>query len=52
LKILGYLPPVDNKNKFRKGMRREMQEMHEPMLCGACKFGDCVWIKESKRLKK
>ena len=19
-------------------------------LCGACKFGDCVWIKESQRI--
>jgi len=49
---LGYLPPVDKKNNFHRGLKREMQEMHEPMLCGACKFGDCVWIKESKRLKK
>ena len=24
--------------------------MHDMSLCGACKFGDCVWIKESQRI--
>ena len=26
--------------------------MHDPSLCGACKFGDCVWIQESKKIRK
>lgn len=49
LKILGYLPPVDKPRGFGKRNQREMQEMHEPALCGACKFGDCVWMKEAEK---
>lgn len=46
MKLLGYLGPDEKMQKpFRRP--RSMQEQHQPMICGACKFGDCVWKKES-----
>ena len=49
LKLLGYLNDDDKKKmKFRRP--REMQEQHQPELCGACQFGDCVWMKESLKI--
>lgn len=51
LKLLGYINDEDQPAK--KFLRpREMQETHQSELCGACKFGDCVWTKEANKMKR